>query len=583
MSECVPRTRPFLGGRARTTISLLAGFLCAIPLFGQTLLHPTTPPAAAQPSAVSAVPADPLGLGRETPRGTVIGFIRTAQYENYDDAIQYFDPRRRSTPQQDKELAAQLLAVLNARLAISLDSISDSPQFPRDEIIVGGVRGAGESFPLQLVRLEVQPRGPKLWFISWRTLEQVPEVYDSLRFPQLANQLPRFLVKVRLLGVPLWQWVAIILLVPVALALAWVIAGFARVARQVFRRIRGLPPLPERRRRRRFGPGTLLVATIIHYNFVYWIGTSVLYRQYYFDFILILFGFALYWALTRISYWISLRIWNRLTDRGLLAERSLISLVRRVLDVAIFFVIGLLILRTLDANVPAALAGLGIGGLAIGLGAQKTFENLLGGISILTDKAIVVGDYCRIGDQQGVVEDIGLRSTKLRTIERTIVSIPNGTVATANLENFRLRDKILVKQTVRLRYDLSPDHLRYVLEQLREVLLRHPKVERETARVRAMKLAENAIEVEVFAYILTREYLEFVAAQEELLLQIMDTVEETGAALALPTQTTMVTRDQWVDPSKAAAAQKAMDKNRDPGVPGTQHPELAPDVVPPKR
>jgi MscS family membrane protein len=97
-----------------------------------------------------------------------------------------------------------------------------------------------------------------------------------------------------------------------------------------------------------------------------------------------------------------------------------------------------------------------------------------------------------------------------------------------------------------------------------------------------LKLGENAIEVEIYSYILVREYREFLATQEELILQAMDVLESSGAAVALPTQTTMVTRDAWVDPQKAAAAQKAMEKSRDPGVPGIQRPELAPHIVPPK-
>jgi MscS family membrane protein len=300
--------------------------------------------------------------------------------------------------------------------------------------------------------------------------------------------------------------------------------------------------------------------------------------------LLILLAFALYWAITKLTYWLSLRVWNRLTDRGMYAERSLVSLTRRVLDVAIFFVIALTVFKNvLNWNLTAALAGLGIGGLAIGLGAQKTFENMMGGISILTDRALLVGDVCKIGDQRGMVEDIGLRSTKLRTEERTLVSIPNGTVATAILENFRLRDKILFRQTVRLRYDLSPDHVRYVAEQLRGVLTGHPKVDGGSARVRLLKLGENAIEVEIYAYILTREYREFLAVQEDLILQAMDVLENSGAAVAVPGQTTMVTRDAWIDPEKAAAAQKAMDKGREPGVPGMQRPEPAADPVPPKR
>jgi MscS family membrane protein len=200
---------------------------------------------------------------------------------------------------------------------------------------------------------------------------------------------------------------------------------------------------------------------------------------------------------------------------------------------------------------------------------------LLGGISILTDKAIVVGDACKIGDQSGVVEDIGLRSTRIRTDFRTIVSIPNGTVATATLENFRFRDKILCKQLVRLRYDLSADHVRYALEQIREALALHPKVEDATSRVRLLKAGDYGLEVEIYAYILERDFNVFLATQEDLILQVMDSLEKIGAAIALPSQTTVVAKDSWIDPDKEAAAQRALDRMRDPGVPGPQRPQLS--------
>jgi MscS family membrane protein len=542
---------------------------------------------AASTGSPASPPTDPLELGRETPRGTVIGFIRAAQSENYDIAVQYFETRRRAGLEPEQELAQQLLDILNARFVGSLDSITNDPTGrqeggpPREQVIVGGTRGLSESFLLYLVHAEVA-RGVKVWLISRQTLDQVPEVYDSLRFPQLEKRLPKFLVKTRFLGMPLWQWLAIVLFAPVALLIGWLAAFLLRFAARRIRSALGLALLPQEPVRR-FGPTAVLGAVIVHYYFVYLIGASILYRQYYRNLLLILLAFAFYWALTRVTYWLSLRMWNQFTTRGMYAERSLVSLSRRVLDVAIFFLIALLVFKNvLDWNLTAALAGLGIGGLAIGLGAQKTFENMMGGISILTDRAVLVGDACRIGDQRGIVEDIGLRSTKLRTEERTLVSIPNGTVATAVLENFRLRDKILFRQVVRLRYDLSPDHVRYVMQELRDVLARHPKVEDASARVRLLNLGENAIEVQIYGYVLTREYREFLAVQEELILQAMDVLENSGAAIAVPGQTTMVTRDAWIDPQKAAAAQKAMEKSRDPGVPGMQRPPLAADIIPPK-
>jgi len=583
MATVVPKL--FSEARPKVLILLLACLAGTIFAAAQTsALLPGQKPA---PEATTLSARD----ARDTPRGTLIGFIRDAQNDNLE-AVQYFQPAAKghhTTPAEERELVGQLLSVLNARFPTSaLDSISRDPQGrgedggqPQNEIKIGGTRGLSEMFPITLVRLE-DPHGNKLWYISRQTLEQVPEAYDSLRFPRIEKELPSFLVKNRLLGMPLWQWIAVILLAPVALALGWLLATLARACWAFARRLQGRPPLPSEPRRR-FGPGALLTGVIIHYYFVYLIGTSLLYRQYYLQVISVFLAIAFYWAVLQVTHRISQDISQRLTDRGRLAERSLVSLTRRVLDVLIFIILGLWVLKSLfDVNVTAALAGLGIGGLAIGLGAQKTFENLLGGISILTDKAVVVGDPCRIGDQRGVVEDIGLRSTKLRTEDRTVVSIPNGTVATAILENYRLRDKILCRQGVRLRYDLSPNHVRYVLGEVREVLLRHAKVEEGTARVRLLRFGENGIEVEIYAYILERDYGEYLATQEDLLLQVMETLERTGGAVALPSQTTMVTQDKWVDPEKAAAAQKAIEKSRNTGVRGPQTPELAPDGGQPK-
>jgi MscS family membrane protein len=566
--------------QARTLVLFLASLASVGLASGQvSSLLPTAKPASSQP----ANPTDPLG--RDTPRGTVVGFVHAAQDES-ERAIEYFQPSlkgRRQTPAEEQELASQLLTVLNVKFSPSaLGSINNDPeargedQQPQDQIKVGGTRGLSEGFPITLVRLQ-DPRGVKLWFISRQTLDRVPEVYDSLRFPRLEKGLPTYLVRYRPLGMPVWQWLAIILLAPIAMALGWALALVLRTVWQLARRLRGLTPLPPQPLRR-FGPGAMLLAVIIHYRFVAEIGTSLLYRQYYGRVIWVLSAFAVYWAALQVTHWVFRGIALRLTERGRLAERSLASLTRRVLDVLIFVAIALFVLSQMDVNVTAALAGLGIGGLAIGLGAQKTFENLLGGISILTDKAVVVGDACKIGDRAGTVEDIGLRSTKIRTEDRTVVSIPNGTVATATLENFRYRDKILCKQTIRLRYDLTPDHLRYVLEQLRDVLEQHAKVEESTARVRVMRFGENAIEVELYAYILERDYATFLATQEDLLLQVMETLERTGGAVALPSQTTMVTQDAWVDPQKAAAALKAMGKSQAPGLPSFGRSEPRPDV-----
>jgi len=544
--------------------ALLALLLAALTAGAQTnpLASPTTAPTSTPSAASASKPAIPADrLGRETPRGCVFGFMRAAREENYKIAVQYFQPsagRHRASVEQEQDLAAQLLSILNEKFTPSaLDGLSRDPNgtlddgLPPDEEAFTGSRTGGAAFALALIHAEDE-HGTKLWYISRKTLEQVPDVYDSLHFARIEKSLPAVLVNRRPLAMPLWQWIAVVLFVPVSLGIAWVVVQLVLLARAMLRRLRG--EAPGEPASRQLGPGAYLLAALIHYEFVTQIGASLYYRQYYSRVIWILLAAAFYWATIRVTRAVSKRIGARLTASGRLAERSLVSLGRRVLDVAIFVLLVLVVLSAMGVNVTAPLAGLGIGGLAIGLGAQKTFENLLGGISILSDRALQAGDSCKIGDQIGIVEDIGLRSTKLRTADRTLVSIPNGMMATAVLENYRLRDKMLCRQIVRLRFDMSPEHIQYVLKEIRDVLAAHPKVENKSSRVRLTRFADYAFEVEIFAYILERQPEDFLAEQEALILQVLDALDKSGAGIALPSVSSVVSQDGWVNPEKGKRA-----------------------------
>ena len=547
-------------------LSFSAPALPQIP--GLTTPQPT--PAAHQEPAV---PPDPLG--RETPRGMLLGFIKAAQEEQYAKAVEYFQPppsRRRHSEQDDEELAAQLLTILNQKFAGALDLTSRDPLgrlddgLPPDQEKISSVLGTGDKFPVLLVRLEDE-RGRKLWHFSRSTLDHVPEMYESLTFPEIEKQIPKTLVSHRFLYMPLWQWIAIAVFLPVALLGGRLLTMLVYFVASRARKVRNKPPLAPQKFFQ-VDPITLTLAIVSHYIFVGYIGTSLLYRIYYRHLVWVLLAFDFYWILTRITRAISSRIGASLTKRGMLAERSIVSLIRRFTEVFIFLLVTLMVLSNLGVDVSTALAGVGIGGLALGLGAQKTFENMFGGVSILFDKVIQIGDTCRINNQTGVVEDIGLRSTRLRTGERTLLSIPNGIMASAVVENLRFRDKFLCQQTIRLRYDLSPDHVRYVLGRIHDLLIEDPKVEDSSARVRFLRFAEYALEVELYCYILEPEFTAYLATQEQLLLKIMDAIEKAGAVVALPTQTTFVTQDTWIDPQKAKAAEAAVEKARDPGVPG---------------
>jgi len=209
---------------------------------------------------------------------------------------------------------------------------------------------------------------------------------------------------------------------------------------------------------------------------------------------------------------------------------------RQVLKLTIFLIAILAVLNAWGYNTNAILAGVGVGGIAVALAAQKTIEDLFGGVSVISDRPVLVGDVCRFGDRTGTVMHIGLRSTRIRTPDRTVVSIPNGQFATMTLENISGRDKIWFHPTLNLRRDTTSGQLLQVLASLREILTTHPKVETGKIPVRFIGVGAYSLDVEVMAYVKTVDFDEFLAVQQELLLRILQAVEQAGTRLAVPLQ-----------------------------------------------
>jgi MscS family membrane protein len=210
-------------------------------------------------------------------------------------------------------------------------------------------------------------------------------------------------------------------------------------------------------------------------------------------------------------------------------------------------------------------AGLGVGGLAVALAAQPTIENLIAGLSLFADQPIRVGDFCKYGDQVGTVEAIGIRSARIRGTDRTLTAIPNAVLAKMPIVNLTQRDQMLIQTVIGLRYETSPEQLRYVLVKLREMLLGHPRVNPDPARARFIGFGASSLDIEVFAYVMTRDWVEFLGIREDILLRLMDIIEQGGTALAFPSQTLYLGRDRGNDSIKARAAEASVQEWRDKG------------------
>ncbi len=226
---------------------------------------------------------------------------------------------------------------------------------------------------------------------------------------------------------------------------------------------------------------------------------------------------------------------------------------------------------------PPLIASPGVGGLAIALAVRPTLENIIGGFILFADKPVRVGEFCQFGDKMGTIEQIGLRSTRLRGLDRTVITVPNADFAQLQLVNYTRRDQMLMGTTLGLRYETTPDQLRYVLTKLREMFVAHPKVAPEPARARFTGFGECSLNVEVFIYVLSEDYNEFLGIAEDLNLRIMDIVAEAGTGFALPSQTAYLTRDRGLDTERTGAAETEVKSWRADG--SLPFPGLAPGRV----
>lgn len=479
--------------------------------------------------------------GRDTPRATVLGFLRAAQAGKYRLAAQYLQLTETEREHRGAEIAREFSEVLDQLYVGNLDLISNSPEgtlddgLPSDREIVGGFASESDG-PIVLVRVPDRLYG-MVWLFAAETLERVPELYAEVGYPYIEQRLPAVLVETRVLGVALWRWIAALLLVPLSLGVAWVLLRLlVTVPMFVYARLRGRALSGALWAEVRT-PVLVLTTMILHYIVIMLSGIPLLYRQYYARVVKISLTIALAWLLWR---WINRAIrlaHSRVLARGDTEAGSVLLLGQRIVKVLVVTAVFLISLSMLGFEMKTFLAGLGIGGIAVALAAQKTLENVFGGIWMLSDRAIRVGDFCVFGAYRGTVEDIGLRSTRVRTLDRTIVTIPNGQLMNMVVENFALRDKMWFNPTIGLRYETTATQLRRVLAGIQEFLEAHPKIEKDGLRVRLLRLGPSSLDVEVFAYILTTDYAEFTAIREELLLRILEIVAAAGASLAFPSQT----------------------------------------------
>lgn len=527
--------------------TLLSGWLVASVLVAP--LGAQAPPTTTIP--VEREQAEP-SLGFETPQSTMRGFLTAARAGDWARAALHLDLRGHR-PDAGPRLARQLKSVLDRTLWVELESLDDTVEGRRDDGLPArrdlvGIVQLGDAAVKILVERVRGPDGAEEWRISRDTVQHIPRLYAAFGDSPLAERMPRPLVEITILEVRLWQWFGLLALVGLAIGFAWAVtAVLRRLASPLVRRTSSR--LDDALAEFLVGPLRLVVATAV-------LGPGIRALRLAIPAERVLFGVQSA-LLILAGTWVALRLIDalaRVAEQRLVAQGSgaaaVIPLGRRTAKGFAVVIAVLLVLGNFGFNVTGVLAGLGVGGIAVALGAQRSLEHLFGGVSLIADAPVRVGDFCRFGDRMGTVVDIGLRSTRIRTLERTVVTVPNAEFSTMQLENFALRDSMLLTARFGIRYETTPAQLRWLVERLEGLLRDHPRILPAPQRVRFVGFGASSLDLELFAYAATTDMDEFTRIRQDVFLAVMEAVAEAGTAFAFPSHTVYTTTDPGLDAAR---------------------------------
>lgn len=520
---------------------VLAGMVCALVLIAPRTSSAQLLQQLAGKKSASDTGKQVAATAPDSPRASLSAFLEYTDAGDYARAAQYLDVPEAQRGQA-KQLAHELSLVLDRYIYIDLDAISGASLGDTTSGLAMGVQQIGtipglrnRTDPVRMVRSTRAGGGAARWLFSRSTVANVPKWYHQLPDRWTLEHLPPWLLGTGPLGILWWQWVGLLILLAVSFA-AGVLLG---------RLARGALGLLAKRTKTHWddsistalrGPFRLGALLVVALGLLPWLSLNANASRHMDTIVAAGFTIALFWALWRlVEVWRQIMLVSGWAMHG--TSRGLLTLVSRLakMGVGLFGIVSLL--ATLGYPVAAIVGGLGIGGLAVALAAQKTLENLFGAFAIGADRLFREGDTVTIDTITGTVESIGLRSIRLRTADRSVVSMPNGKVADSRIETFAPRDRIRFACVLALVYDTTADQLRSVLTGTEGALQAEKRVAPESIAVFLLQLNTSSLDIQVAAHVLTTDMSEFQRIRQELLLRIMDVVERSGTSFAFPTQT----------------------------------------------
>lgn len=505
--------------------------------------------------------SDPFN--RNTPKGTVNGFFKSLSNDNYNQSIKYFDFQNTPDLVNDStaiEFVKKFENALTKRgYILPISIISDNPEGKSNDGFnntfdkIGKFNFENETIPIYLELVENTDE-TKIWLISRNTIQRLVGYFENTKKNYTPAKNLNVITTSKWRGAPAEDWIAMIVIALLSFGVARL---FTILVKKLILKIR--PNFRNDNFKRLLStllvPLSLVLAVTIIVSVSRQLQIGIIVRQAFSVVNLIALWLALFIFLWMLIDTLTSYGEERLREKNTFNGLSLISFFRNGAKFTLVIIAILIVFSTFGFNLTAGIAALGVGGIALALGAQKTVENLVGGLSVVFDQPVSVGDFCKFGETTGTVENIGIRSTRIRTLSRTIVTIPNADFSSRLIENYSKRDKFLFKNTLGLRYETTSDQMRYILVELRKILYAHPKVDRDPSRVRFLGYGSDSLQVEMYAYVLAIDWSGYLGVQEDINLRIAKVIEDSGSGFAFPSQTIYFSKDKGLSEEKRKEAE----------------------------
>lgn len=490
---------------------------------------------------------------RSTPRSSILALADAIKAEDYELATNYLDFRNLpfSKDEQDtyqhSALVKKLSIVARRAMKVSLEDLSDDPLGHKDDGLpsyrdrITTVKTKNGPVDILIQRV---PRGDGIfiWKISNASVAMIPVLNDEFGYGYIGEQLSEIFPSYVISGFEVWQLVMLTAILIIGYIIAYAITYILIKVLQKNVRF-------NKQRVQRFilGPLRLLIVVLFFRATFDMIAPSLIARAFFEAKTFLIL--SILWVILGVIDFVIYRLADRMKRNG--QDDAVVLLKPAATTIKLLAIIIAIIswMNNLGYEVTTLLAGLGVGGIAVALAAQKSLENLIGSIIIYTSQPVNVGDFCKVGTTLGTVEEIGLHATQLRTLARTVVHIPNALFASGMIENLTQRDKILYRTRLRLSYKDTPEQVKLVLTKIRELIDQNETIDEENSRIRFLEFGEYAQELELYVYIKTRDFVEYLEQREDINLRINDIVAAAGVKLVVPTKTVNLQQPAEIQPA----------------------------------